>query len=208
MVIALLTGLAGCGRKAVEEDDDTFFASRGLTDGGFWRGVRALDYVEMFNYQAMVIPRDVHQISDGTIYATIYDILSNFAKEERLFEGFVIWGDTLNIDFVGSVDGVEFDGGNTFGMGYDVTIGETQFIDDFLEQLLGHEVGDVVNVEVTFPDFYPQSPDLEGRDALFVVTINYIIDEVPPELTDAFVLENLYNMYEWRNIADMKEEIR
>lgn len=85
-------------------------------------------------------------------------------------------GDTVNIDYVGSVDGVEFEGGSTDGAGADLTIGSGRYIDDFEEQLIGSHPGDTVNVNVTFPDDY-QSTDLQGKDALFVVTINGIYDK-------------------------------
>ena len=82
-------------------------------------------------------------------------------------------GDTVNIDYVGSVDGVEFDGGSTNGQGTDLTIGSGLYIDDFEEQLIGSHPGDTVEVNVTFPDDY-SSEDLQGQDALFEVTINGI----------------------------------
>ena len=73
-------------------------------------------------------------------------------------------GDTVNIDYVGSVDGVEFDGGSTNGQGTDLTIGSGLYIDDFEEQLIGSHPGDTVEVNVTFPDDY-SSEDLQGQDA-------------------------------------------
>lgn len=83
-------------------------------------------------------------------------------------------GDTVNIDYVGSIDGVEFDGGNTQGQGTSLTIGSGQYIDDFEEQLIGAHPGDTVDVYATFPDPYSGNPDLSGKEALFVVTINGI----------------------------------
>lgn len=83
-------------------------------------------------------------------------------------------GDTVNIDYVGSVDGVEFDGGNTQGMGTDLVIGSGSYIDDFEEQLIGAHPGDVVEVNVTFPDPYENNTDLSGKEALFTVTVNGI----------------------------------
>lgn len=84
-------------------------------------------------------------------------------------------GDTVNIDYVGSIDGVEFEGGSTNGAGTDLTIGSGLYIDDFEEQLIGAHPGDSVEVNVTFPDDYQQE-DLQGKDALFQVTINGIYE--------------------------------
>ena len=84
-------------------------------------------------------------------------------------------GDTVNIDYVGSIDGVEFDGGNTEGYGTDLTIGSGMYIDNFEEQLIGAHPGDNVDVKVTFPEDYGME-DLNGKEALFKVTINGIYE--------------------------------
>lgn len=83
-------------------------------------------------------------------------------------------GDKVNIDYVGSIDGVEFSGGNTRGNGADLIIGSHMYIDDFEDQLVGHKVGEQVDVEVTFPEVYKNNPDMAGKEALFKVTINGI----------------------------------
>lgn len=82
-------------------------------------------------------------------------------------------GDTVNIDYVGSIDGVEFEGGNTKGNGADLVIGSHTYIDDFEEQLIDHHPGDSVDVTVTFPEDYGKD-ELNGKEALFKVTINGI----------------------------------
>ena len=85
-------------------------------------------------------------------------------------------GDAVNIDYVGSVDGVEFEGGSTQGQGTDLVIGSGSYIDDFEEQLIGAHPGDEVDVYATFPDPYNNNPDLSGKEALFEVTINGIYE--------------------------------
>lgn len=82
-------------------------------------------------------------------------------------------GDTVNIDYVGTVDGVEFEGGSTNGNGTDLVIGSGNYIDDFEDQLIGSHPGDTVEVQVTFPEDYGQEK-LNGKDAVFTVTINGI----------------------------------
>ena len=84
-------------------------------------------------------------------------------------------GDTVNIDYVGSIDGVEFSGGTTQGMGTDLVIGSGLYIDDFEEQLIGAHPGDHVTVTVTFPEDYGKE-DLNGKEAVFTVTVNGIYD--------------------------------
>ena len=82
-------------------------------------------------------------------------------------------GDTVNIDYVGSIDGVEFSGGNTQGAGADLTIGSGKYIDDFEEQLIGAHPGDEVDVYATFPENYGNE-QLNGKEALFKVVVNGI----------------------------------
>lgn len=84
-------------------------------------------------------------------------------------------GDTINIDYVGSIDGVEFDGGNTQGMGTDLVIGSGSYIDDFEDQLIRAHPGDQVDVYVTFPEDYGVE-ELNGKEALFQVTVNGIYE--------------------------------
>ncbi|MCL2373019.1 MAG: FKBP-type peptidyl-prolyl cis-trans isomerase [Defluviitaleaceae bacterium] len=184
-----------------------FSFSEGLTEGGFWQGVTAANYVEMFNHAALPIPSEVHYVSTEIVQAEIDNLASIFAGESVIMDRPVAVGDRVIIDFVGSVDGVEFEGGNTEGMGMEVTIGVTQFIDDFLYQLVGAMPGDVVNVEVTFPDVYHE-PSLEGAEALFVTTIIHIVEAEIPEITDAFVVENLQMFFGWSTVAEMEEGIR
>ena len=84
-------------------------------------------------------------------------------------------GCTVNIDYVGTVDGVEFQGGNTQGAGADLTIGSGSYIDDFEQQLIGAHPGDTVEVNVTFPENYGNE-ELNGKDAVFEVIINGIYE--------------------------------
>lgn len=84
-------------------------------------------------------------------------------------------GDTVNIDYVGTVDGVEFEGGSTDGNGTDLVIGSGDYIDDFEDQLIGSHPGDTVEVQVTFPDDYGNE-ELNGKDAVLTVTVNGIYE--------------------------------
>lgn len=187
-------------------DNTAFSYSEGIDENGFFEGITALDYVEIFDYKALTIPSDLHQISEDKLQAEIDNILTYYSTKEQVTNRAVVDGDTVNIDYVGSADGVEFDGGSTSGAGTDVTIGVTSYIDDFLEQLIGHMPGETFNVEVTFPDVY-QNESLQGKDAVFVTTINYIVETEQPELTDDFVETNLTASYGWKTAAEMKEDI-
>ena len=84
-------------------------------------------------------------------------------------------GNKVNIDYVGKIDGVAFDGGSTDGKGTDLVIGSGTYIDNFEEQLIGAHPGDKVEVTVIFPDDY-QATDLAGKEAVFDVTVNGIYE--------------------------------
>lgn len=84
-------------------------------------------------------------------------------------------GNKVNIDYVGKIDGVAFDGGSTDGKGTDLVIGSGTYIDNFEEQLIGAHPGDKVEVTVVFPDDY-QAADLAGKEAVFDVTVNGIYE--------------------------------
>ena len=95
-------------------------------------------------------------------------------------------GDVVNIDYVGRIDGEEFDGGSDEG--YDLIIGSGMFIDGFESGLIDHKVGETVTLELTFPENYSDTTKA-GVDAEFDVTINSIQEYVVPKLTDQFVTE-------------------
>ena len=180
--------------------------SVGLADNGFIQDVTASDYVELLDYNNIVIPADVHTVNDENLNNEIDQILYYFATANQVTDRAVVDGDTLNIDYVGSVDGVEFEGGNTGGSGTDVTIGVTSYIDDFLEQLIGHMPGENFDIEVTFPEDYTNT-ELAGKDSVFNITINYITEQVTPELTDDFVAENLAAYYYTDTVEGLKASI-
>ena len=193
--------------QAEPANDTTKTYSNGLDENGFWIGLRALDYVERFNHKALVIPSKAHWISDEFLQTNIEGMLGSYISTVYNTDRAVVYGDTINIDFVGSIDGVEFDGGSTGGMGTNVTIGITEYIDDFLLQLIGHMPGETVDVKVRFPDDY--IADLAGKDALFVTVINYIEESgVDLTLTDDFVQQNLYYEYGWSTVAEFKAGLR
>ncbi|MCL2704023.1 MAG: FKBP-type peptidyl-prolyl cis-trans isomerase [Defluviitaleaceae bacterium] len=215
MLAMLLVLTTGCRVKDSEPANESglsnaevtsFFPSDGIDDNGFLTGIKATDHVELFNYRAMPVPSDVHTVPEHVIQREIDVMLDFFATEALVTDRPVVFGDTVNIHFVGSVDGVEFAGGSTDPTGMDVIIGVTNFIDDFLFQLIGGMPGETINVEVTFPDNY-HAMDLRGKDALFVTRINYIVDFAAPDLTDEFIEANLSIFYGWTTVQEMLDEM-
>jgi len=92
-------------------------------------------------------------------------------------------GDTVNIDYSGAVDGVQFEGGTDNG--HNLKLGSNAFIDGFEEQLVGKKAGDEIDVKVTFPEEY-HAEQLAGKDAVFAVKVNEVRVEEKPEINDEF----------------------
>lgn len=192
-----------------------FTYSAALDENGYFTGVRALDYVTLpADYKALSVSAADVQVTDDELQTNLDYILSQFAETEQDTESTIQNGDSVNIDYVGSVDGIEFTGGNTNGQGATVTAGSTQYVDDFLTQIIGHKPGETFDVVVTFPDGYNDSTDangdpikLAGKEAVFSVTINYIAKSVTPELTDEFISKNIDPKY-GSTVEEFKDTVR
>ena len=192
-----------------------FTYSAALDENGYFTGVRALDYVTLpADYKALSVSAADVQVTDDELQTNLDYILSQFAETEQDTESTIQNGDSVNIDYVGSVDGIEFTGGNTNGQGATVTAGSTQYVDDFLTQIIGHKPGETFDVVVTFPDGYNDSTDangdpikLAGQEAVFSVTINYIAKSVTPELTDEFISKNIDPKY-GSTVEEFKDTVR
>ena len=206
MALLLCLGLTACAGKQGNGDAAVNY-SLGLTTDGRFEGIAAKDYVTLGQYTSLTYPEEVTSVKEEDIQTRIDSIMSSHTYTNEVTDRAVQDGDTLNIDYVGKVDGVAFEGGSTDGNGTQVTIGVTSYIDDFLEQLIGHQPGETFDIEVTFPDPYENNPDLAGKDAVFTVTVNHIVETYTYELTDDFVADNLQADYGYTSIADMREKI-
>ncbi len=121
----------------------------------------------------------------------------NYKSGEQIKKGKVKKGDTINIFYVGKIDGTAFEGGSctedTNPEGHDLTIGSGAFIPGFEDALIGKKIGTTEDITVTFPKDYGKD-DLNGKEAVFTVTMNYKVGE-KKEFNDAFVAKNLSSQY-------------
>ncbi|HER6427171.1 trigger factor [Streptococcus pyogenes] len=137
--------------------------------------------VKLGDYKNLLVEVDASkEVSDEDVDAKIERERQNLA-ELIIKDGEAAQGDTVVIDFVGSVDGVEFDGGK--GNNFSLELGSGQFIPGFEDQLVGAKAGDEVEVNVTFPESY-QAEDLAGKAAKFMTTIHEVKTKEVPELDD------------------------
>ena len=179
-----------------------FSFSDAYDENGYLKGVTALDYVTLPDTESFTLSDDATTVSDSDIDNYISNnILSNYKTTNEITNRAAENGDTVNIDFAGSIDGVAFDGGT--GSDYDLTLGSGTFIDGFEDQIVGHMPGETFDVNVTFPDDY-QATNLAGKDAVFATTLNYINEDVTPDLTDDWVSSNLAESMGMNNVAELK----
>ena len=187
-------------------DDYSYLADFSFSDAydenGYLKGITALDYVTLPDTESFTLSDDATTVSDSDIDNYISNnILSNYKTTNENTNRAAENGDTVNIDFAGSIDGVAFDGGT--GSDYDLTLGSGTFIDGVEDQIVGHMPGETFDVNVTFPDDY-QATNLAGKDAVFATTLNYINEDVTPDLTDDWVSSNLAESMGMNNVAELK----
>ncbi|MBP3882975.1 MAG: FKBP-type peptidyl-prolyl cis-trans isomerase [Lachnospiraceae bacterium] len=189
VVIAALIG-AAFGRSWYAEKNKTVAStdySAMLNEDGTIKDVNVTDYVKTFDVNAVKLAKADVEYTDEKMQEDINKQLESHRVLNADTALAVKDGDVVNIDYTGTIDGTEFDGGSA--QDYDLTIGSGSFIDNFEQQLIGTHPGDQLTVNVTFPEEYPNNPDLAGKAAAFAVTVNGIKEL--PEFTDEFVKANL-----------------
>ena len=142
--------------------------------------------VKISSYKGMKIKQFAYTVKDEEVQAEIDRVLDRNARKVDVTDRAAANGDIANIDFSGSVDGVKFDGGEAEG--FDLTLGSGQFIPGFEDQVIGMNIGETKDVNVTFPENY-QAENLKGKAAVFAVKLNGLKAKELPELTDEFIKE-------------------
>lgn len=157
--------------------------------------------VELGAYKGLNIEKEVPAVSEEEVDADVKKLVesnANLVLAERASQK----GDTVVIDFEGSVDGVPFDGGKAEN--YSLELGSNTFIPGFEDQLIGKSAGDEVEVKVTFPKQYVET--LAGKDAIFKVTVHEVKEKVLPELDEELVKE--LNIEGVKTVEELKEHER
>ncbi|MBQ4053969.1 MAG: trigger factor [Clostridia bacterium] len=140
--------------------------------------------VKISAYTGMKIKEYAYNVTDEEVEEEVSKLLDRNARKVPVEGRAAQNGDIANIDFVGTVDGVKFDGGEAEG--FDLTLGSGQFIPGFEDQVVGMNIGEKKDVNVTFPENY-QAENLKGKAAVFAVTLNSLQGKELPELTDEFI---------------------
>lgn len=163
--------------------------------------VQIFPEVDVKKYKGLEIEKFDTKIGTKEVQAKLEEIQKSQARMQTVEGRKTKKGDTVILDFLGSVDGVEFEGGK--GENYELKLGSGQFIPGFEEQLEGKNAGEDIEVNVTFPKEY-HSEDLAGKDAIFKCKINEIKEEILPEIND----ELASDVSEFETLADFKKDLK
>jgi trigger factor len=158
-------------------------------------------YIEVGNYNDISYNYTDAKATSAEIQAYIDAFLIDVNACTFDKTSLVKMGDLVNIDFVGSIDGVEFEGGS--GENFDLSIGSGTFIDGFEEQILDHKGGDEFDVVVTFPEDYGVD-ELNGKEAVFKTKVNYIYVADRDKFNDELVSKNT----EYKTAQDYRNAIK
>lgn len=190
-MIAMMSSLTACGKEKAE-------------------GLDAIDpdeYVTMGNYKNLEVTVDHYDFTDDDLKKYIDQDLEYYVSSYDLYEyevtdrQTVSMNDVVNIDYQGKKDGVAFDGGTA--QGAHLEIGSGQFIDGFEDGLVGVNVGETVELNLTFPENY--TDELAGQEVVFTVSVNSIDEPKLPEYDEEFFasfgIEGVTNYDEYTNYA-------
>ena len=187
LMLCLALLLAACGEKAqIPKDYNYDDLSK---------------YVKVAEYKGVEYTKIKGDVSDQEVKDYIDNMVANNEETEQIKEGTVEKDSVVNIDYVGSIDGVEFEGGAAQGV--DLDIANSGYIEGFAEGIIGHKVGETFDLHVTFPENYGKE-ELNGKPAVFKTTINYLVKKKTAEYSDEWVKNNT----EYKTKAEYEEYVR
>lgn len=217
MLLVMALSVTGCSQKTATKDKDTKTEETAKTDDAeetesdntedtsedtpttaeLMAGINVEKCVTLGDYKGVTVEKTIQSVTDEDVQNEIDNALANYPVE---VDQAAKEGDTVNIDYVGKIDGEEFDGGSD--QGADLKLGSGKFIDGFEDGLIGARKGETRTLNLTFPEDYTQ--DLAGKAVEFTVTVN-AVKEPLSEPTDQWVADNIEG---YDNIADYKAGIR
>ena len=152
-------------------------------------------------YTGLKIKKFEYNVSDAEVDKEVEKILQSGAQQIEVTDRACKLGDTVNIDFSGSVDGEKFPGGTADD--YNLVLGSGSFIPGFEEGVAGMKIGETKDINVKFPDDY-QAENLKGKNAVFNIVLHKITENKLPELTDEYVKSHSQSA----TVADYKKTVR
>ncbi len=166
------------------------------------------EYVKLNDYLNMTVElSQSYEVTDEEVKSYIEQIIAQYPDYEKTDKTVVESGDIVNIDYEGKKDGEAFSGGTAAGA--HLEIGSGSFIDGFEDGLIGKNVGETVDLNLTFPEEYG-TEELAGQDVVFTVTINSIdtaVEMTYDAMTDEYVISN-FSSGGLTSVDALKEQIR
>lgn len=156
--------------------------------------------IKLAKYKGLTIKAPIKQFEDKMVDEELKHAQSHKTIDKPQADKVAGNGDIVVLDFVGSVDGVEFEGGKAEN--HKLELGSNSFVEGFEEQLVGHKAGDKTEVKITFPKEYGAKA-LAGKDALFKCEIKSVNVKSVPELNDDFAK----TMGEYKNFAEYRADV-
>uniref|UniRef100_UPI003FF08227 trigger factor n=1 Tax=Lachnospira sp. TaxID=2049031 RepID=UPI003FF08227 len=157
--------------------------------------------VELGQYKGVEVAKCDTDVTDADVEEELKKAQDKNSRIVTVEDRAVKDGDMTTIDFEGFVDGEAFEGGK--GEDYPLTIGSHSFIDNFEEQIIGMNIGDEKEINVTFPEDY-HAEELKGKPAMFKVKVKEIKEKVLPELDDDFAQD----VSDFDTLAEYKEDLK
>ena len=157
--------------------------------------------VTLGQYENLEVEIEPETVNDAAVDARIEQVRAEHSRTEEVLDRPVENGDTVKLDYAGTVDGVAFDGGTAEDQ--TLTIGSNSFIPGFEEQMVGMCVAEEKDLHVTFPEQY-HAKELAGKDAVFHVKVNSISKTELPELDDEFAAD----VSDYSTFAEYRESVR
>lgn len=197
ILMASIMLLSSCGGKGDEKETDTSSSTVTPVPEGIdinykmdYMSEDLTAYLTLGQYKGFSATVETYEITDEYIQKELNKLLKEYAYSPKITDRKTKEGDVVNVDYSGSHNGVVFQGGTAKGQRIELKE-NNGYIPGFADGMYDVMPGETVSYEVTFPDTYPNNPDLAGEKTVFTVTVNYIEgEEIIPELNDAFVLEH------------------
>lgn len=157
-------------------------------------------YMKLGDYKGVEITKIKTEITDEDVQDQVDAVLDENSKQNEITDRACENGDMVNINFTGTIDGEEFEGGS--GEDYDIYLGDGYFLEDLENAIVGMETGEQKDIPITFPEDYDE--ELGGKEAVFSVTLNSIYEDILPEYNDEFVA----TISDFSTVEEYEEDLR
>lgn len=178
LVLLMIACLISCDSTAKQYDPLTYRFDYDLSE-----------YIDLAEYKGLPAQGYEFEVSEEQLRNYVNATITAFAQVVEVTDRGAEIGDTVYIDFTGTVNGAEFKGSSAND--YPVSLGFSSFVEGFEDGITGLMAGDSVSLDLRFPDTYEANPEVAGKDVHYEVTVKKITEQILPEYNDEFAQEKL-----------------